>query len=58
MPGMSEATNSPEVTKDDIRVPRTGIENSLGTGNGDAEPKMSIGETEKNLSGGGRGWGR
>lgn len=58
LPGINDAVNSPSVSPKDIRVPQTSIGNGWGTGKGDAKNKMDIGETEKNLSGGGRGWGR
>lgn len=58
VPGISDAGNSPSVNTQDLRVPQTSIGNGWGTGKGDAKKKMYIGETEKNLSGGGRGWGR
>ena len=58
VPDLNDAIHSPVVSTKDIKDLQTSKEGELGTSKGDATPQKYIGETEKNLSGGGRGWGR
>lgn len=58
VPGIADTIYSPSVSTKDIQVPQTSKGGGWGTGKGDSKTMMDIGETEKNLSGGGKEWER